>query len=95
MLEDNPAYARFLEGVDSYRVVDMDDGGMGSVRFVIPGSHGQRRFGKRIAHAEYRDEDGVPILVAINLDDDGELFEIDVWKVDYSSTKKYPSRPKH
>lgn len=95
MLKDNAAYVGFLEGLDRYRVVDMDDGGMGSVRFVVPGPQRHRRFGERIADAEYRDEDGVPILVAINLDDAGELFEIDVWKVDYSPTRKYPSPPEH
>lgn len=90
MLKAIPACSKFLERLDTYRVEDMDDGGMGSVRFVVPGSRTTRLFGKRIADAEYVDEDGVPILVAINLDDDGELFELDIWKVDYSPTKRYP-----
>jgi hypothetical protein len=93
MLRDKPDCARFLERLETYRVVDMDDGGMGSVRFVAASSGKKRLFGKRVADAKFVDEDGVPILVAINLDDDGELFELDIWKVDYSPTKKYPALP--
>lgn len=66
---------------------DMDDGGMGSLLF--PGSR-DRIYGGTLAEAEFRDEDGTPVLVSLNLDSSGELFELDVWKVDFSPLIRIP-----
>ncbi len=30
------------------------------------------------------DEDGIDIIVSLNVDEKGILYELDVWKVDYS-----------
>ena len=68
-------------------VVDMKDGGMGSIRFV--GSE-PRIMGKVIAEAEYVDSDGVLVSIPINSNNDDRLFEVDFWKVDFSSLKRYP-----
>ncbi|CAN7268778.1 hypothetical protein LJR289_001171 [Pseudoduganella sp. LjRoot289] len=72
------------------RVVDMNDGGMGSVRFISPsgGAHG---FGQCVAEARYADADGVPVFIALNLDDLGDLYELDFWKADFSPLRTYPS----
>jgi hypothetical protein len=67
----------------------MQDGGMGSIRFVPPGTP-TRRFGDAIAEAEYIDEDGVLVSIALNVDRDGELYEVDFWKVDFSPLQRYP-----
>jgi hypothetical protein len=69
------------------RVRDMNDGGMGSIRFIGPGL---RRFGKQLTEAEYLDRDGVLLSIAVNADRDGNLFEVDFWKVDFSPLKRYP-----
>ena len=71
-------------------VEDMDDGGMGSIRFLSPPEKGSRS-ARVIAQAEYVDEDGVPVSITINADQDGELFELDFWKVDFSPVKRYPN----
>jgi len=70
-------------------VEDMKDGGMGSVRFQDADNR-ERHFGKKIAEAEFTDEDGVLASVVVNLDDSDELFELDIWKVDFSPLKRYP-----
>ena len=62
-------------------VEEMNDGGMGSLRFV---GRADRRFGRCIGEAEFDDADGVPVSVALNVDQYGELFELDLWKVDFS-----------
>ena len=67
----------------------MNDGGMGSLRFVQNPTR-ERRFGKQIAEAHYTDSDGVAVLITINVDKHGDLFELDVWKVDYSPLKRWP-----
>jgi hypothetical protein len=74
--------------IESSWVRDMKDGGMGSIEFVS-----RRRgssMGKVLAEAGYVDEDGVPVSVAVNGDDEGQLFELDFWKVDFSPLRQYP-----
>ncbi len=69
-------------------VEEMADGGMGSLLFV--GSK-DRIYGSTLAEAEFRDDDGTPVIAAINLDSDGQLFELDIWKVDFSPLIRIPS----
>ncbi len=64
------------------KVKDMNDGGMGSLLFAS--SKKDRRLGDVIARIQYQDEDGVTVLVSLNLDKEGELYELDSWKVDFS-----------
>ncbi len=75
--------------LSSALVEDMSDGGMGSIRFLKP-NESERRFGKAVAKAEYTDEDGVLVSIALNVDRDGDLYEVDFWKVDFSPLKRYP-----
>ena len=71
-------------------VEEMKDDGMGSLRFV--GSSG-RKFGERVAEAEFQDEDGVTLSITINADQHGSLFEMDVWKVDFTPLLRLPALP--
>ena len=74
----------------SLLVEDMQDGGMGSIRFLTSG-HSARHFGRAVAQAEYIDEDGVLVSIVINVDQENELYEVDFWKVDFSPLKRYPA----
>jgi uncharacterized protein DUF6984 len=69
------------------RVSDMNDGNMGSIRFVRAEP---RTFGQILAEAQYTDVDGVCVSIAINADHKGDLFEVDFWRVDFSPLKRYP-----
>jgi hypothetical protein len=69
------------------RVSDMRDGGMGSILFAGPPG---RKMGKVLVEADYRDVDDVLVSISVNLDTNGELFELDFWKVDFSVLRKYP-----
>lgn len=55
-------------------VTPMDDGGMGS----------------QVSECSFLDEDGVEVLATLNLDENSELFELDVWKVNYEPLIKLP-----
>ena len=68
---------------------DMKDGGMGSIRFADE-SRQVRKMGRELVTAEYIDEDQVPVLISINLDEDGRLFELDFWKVNFEPLRRYP-----
>ncbi len=72
-------------------VVDMADGGMGSIRFADQAGAGHR-LGKVLVECEYIDADGVLVEISINLDERGNPFEIDFWKVDFSPLQRYPSQ---
>jgi hypothetical protein len=72
-------------------VKQMDDGGMGSF-FILQSDYSanlNRKFGKQASEYQFNDEDGVPVLVTLNLDEDNRLFEVDVWKTDYSPVIKF------
>lgn len=68
-------------------VLDMADGGMGSLRFI---SDRQQTLGQLLAEAEFSDEDGIPVSIVVNADLHGRLFELDIWKSDFSELKEYP-----
>jgi len=69
-------------------VEELNDGGMGSLRF--DSQNQERVLGQDICREEFPDSDGVPIFVALSLDNYDELFELDIWKVDFSPLKRFP-----
>lgn len=76
------------EMLDDYRVREMLDGGMGSIRFV---KEQRRRGACGVAEQFYTDTDGVLVLFQLDLDDHDEPWEIDAWKVDFSPLRRPPS----
>lgn len=79
-----------LKQLESARVTEMNDGGMGSLRFESRSSE-DRRLGQTVSRAEFKDEDGVVVSAAIHLDQAGKLFELDIWKVDFSPLARWPT----
>lgn len=71
------------------RVSDMDDGGMGSLRFASGKSH--PRYGRTIAEGWFKDIDGMPLALALYVDREDDLFELDSWKVDFTSRLRLPN----
>ncbi|PJZ75674.1 DUF6984 family protein [Leptospira neocaledonica] len=70
------------------KVQEMDDGGMGSL-FFLANNEG-RRMNKSIASLSFYDIDGIEVSVTLNIDQYGDLYELDLWKVDFSKLKKIP-----
>jgi hypothetical protein len=69
----------------------MNDNGMGSLRlFPKDISPDNRLFGKQISELMFLDEDGIGVIASLNIDNNGKLFEIDIWKTDFSSLIKIP-----
>lgn len=68
----------FLRGV----TVDYsDDGGMGGLIFFP--ERKDRKFGSILGDCSFRDRDGAWVLASIFLDENGELFELDMWRSDF------------
>lgn len=78
------------QALDAYRVREMPDGGMGSLRFDrVRGA--SLRFG--VSEFWYRDVDGVLVSFSLNLNETNEPWEIDAWKMDSTPLKRPPSEP--
>jgi hypothetical protein len=72
-------------------VQQMNDGDMGSLYLFPNGKIMQGRvFGKQVSEFQFEDIDGVEVIVSLNLDENGDLFELDMWKIDFSKPIKYP-----
>lgn len=67
-------------------VMSQNDSGMGSFTIFQNGNDKMknRKFGRRISEYEFIDDDNIPVLVSLNVDEDDGLFEVDIWKANYS-----------
>jgi len=72
--------------LDSARVVEMDDGGMGSLRFISSG--GSAEAVEQVAEISFSDVDGVLVSVALNVNGQGVPAELDVWKTNFQPLVK-------
>ncbi len=62
-------------------VRELNDGRMGSISFDLEKSQSRN---KQIISAEYTDTDGVLVDIELTCDNNGKLFELDFWKIDFS-----------
>jgi hypothetical protein len=76
-------------GLDAAEVRAIPGEETGSLVFASS-NQGQRKFGDVVATAEAEDSDGTLILFALNLDRAGALYELDIWKDDYSRVISLP-----
>ncbi len=76
------------EALSHIYVEDADDGGMGGLIF-ISGKQG-RKLGRDIASREFTDQDGTKVIATLSLDNFGDLYELDVWKTDFSRLLSSP-----
>jgi hypothetical protein len=70
------------------QVESLSDGGMGSFRIgILEGRH----FGGMASECYFQDSDGVLVLASLNLDQNGDPFEVDIWKVDFAPLQSWPT----
>jgi len=76
---------------DMLTVRPMDDGGMGSLCLFPQGTIVESRvMGEQVSEYQYTDIDGVEVIVSLNVDSQGRLFELDIWKTDFGEVKSLP-----
>jgi hypothetical protein len=83
------SHEELTSSLDADTVEDMQDGGMGGIRFLSDDK--RRGTVASIAEAEYTDDDGVIVSIVLNTDAKGALYEVDFWKTDFSPLRRYPS----
>jgi hypothetical protein len=92
LLTGKAATLHRIDSLDDLGVAEMSDGGMGSLSLVPKGMEGtSRSFGQQVVLGEFTDSDGVPVSVALNVDGSGSLYELDVWKVNFSPLLQWPN----
>lgn len=70
---------------------DYLDNAPGSFLLIKPDrSDAEIKFGRELVRGEFTDIDGVSVSVALNLDQDGTPFEVDIWKVDDTQVIQWP-----
>lgn len=79
----------FIFALQELLVRDMNDGEMGSLYFPSK-EGGRRRLGKALVEAEFRDEDGMLVSAVVNLDAAGQLYELDMLKMDCTPLLRLP-----
>lgn len=71
----------------------MADGGMGSLYlFKEFSNNDQRAFSKQVSECLFTDKDGVTVIASLNIDNNGDLYELDLWKTDFSPLIKLPEQ---
>lgn len=76
--------------LSSLTVEEMDDGGVGSLRFV---NHVRSRQADKVvcrAALRFFDADGVEVIASLNTDAHGAPIELDMWKTDFSRLIRIP-----
>ncbi len=62
---------------------------MGSFLVLLNDTPDENRlYGKTVSEYEFVNDDGVTVMASLNVDEAGQLFEVDVWKTDFSPLKK-------
>ena len=73
-------------------VKPLNDEGMGSLLLLPEGVtvDRYRLMGERVSEHQFADEDGTEVIASLNIDDEGRLYELDIWKTDFSSLISIP-----
>ena len=90
MVKDLPIEPTVLSALHDARVEEMNDGGMGSLRFIHSVAAGFKGLAQ-VREATFADRDGVSVSITLNVDGDGRLFELDVFKADNSPLRTFPA----
>lgn len=72
-------------------VQPLSDGGMGSLYFCNALTKASRRMGVQASEVTFKDEDGVDVVASLNLDELGEVFELDIWKTNFEALVRIPN----
>lgn len=86
----NPKYSK-LNIYFPNNVITLDDGGMGSFKFVYPQEETPTNMDIiPISEYQFYDKDDILVLATLYSFSNGQLYELDIWKTDFSSLLSYP-----
>ncbi|MGV8858746.1 DUF6984 family protein [Rhodoglobus sp.] len=88
LVKRTPRFSGSLATLSALTVALMNDGGMGSLAIGPPSL--ERRFEDQVAEVTFFDVDGMWVSATLNVDQFDELFELDVFKGDFSPLREIP-----
>ena len=88
LAERAPQTSSSSASLQELAVVAMNDGGMGSL--TIRGRTSGERIARQVAEVSFFDVDGMWVSATLNVDQFDELFELDVFKGDFSPLREIP-----
>lgn len=68
-------------------VIQLKDEKMGSISFDIDQNQSRN---ERIVSGNFMDDDGILVDFELTIDKQGNLFELDLWKVDFNQLVSFP-----
>lgn len=72
-------------------VCPVSDGEMGSLYLFPQGEIVEnRKFGKQVSEIQFTDVDKIEVIASLNVDSNGILFELDIWKTNFGKLIKLP-----
>jgi uncharacterized protein DUF6984 len=79
--------------VDTLKVREMNDGGMGSLSLSSEGTEGAGSPASVTCQAavQFTDEDGVEVVASLNASESGVPFELDIWKTNFAPLRRIPT----
>jgi hypothetical protein len=93
MLRGKPDFSDYITNQLPHSIVEeMNDGGMGSLKFLSV-KDVKSIMKDEVARIDLRDIDGINLSITININTDGEIYELDVFKGDSSPLKQFPVAP--
>ena len=93
MLKDKPDFEFFVKNDLANSIVEeMNDGGMGSLKFLSV-KNANSIMKDEVAKIDLHDVDGIPLFISINTNADNDIYELDVFKADFSPLKEFPIPP--
>lgn len=79
---------------ENFLVRSMQDGKMGGLYLFPNGTLNEKRMlGRTVSEYQFKDKDGIDVIASLNLDEKGDLFELDIWKTDFSPLISFPELP--
>ncbi|WP_303311632.1 hypothetical protein [Hymenobacter sp. BT730] len=89
LLRGKAGAEHLLGRLHTVEVAELGGGETGSLRFIS--NQPNRQLGELIANTHFLDDDGVPVLVSLYLDQEGGLYELDCWKVNDMPLQRIPA----
>ena len=91
-LVDKAALARISsEWPQTLLVSSMTDGNMGSLLLFPDGKvTNNRNFGQCVSEYQFIDVDNINALASLNIDQNEQLFELDIWKTNFTPLVSLP-----
>jgi hypothetical protein len=72
-------------------VRSMDEGAMGSLYLFPQCKIAENRIlGEQVSDFQFTDTDGIEVIASLNVDNDGNLFELDIWKTNFGKLIRLP-----